>query len=80
MPVRTLRAALSKFADLAHMVKPLKRRIFVGSLLPSLERIMRMDGESIQETLAGCMGKLCSALPRSERYAGLTMFCCPRQC
>ena len=62
VPVRTLRAALSKFADLAHMVKPLKRRIFVESLLPSLERIMRMDGESIQETLAGCMGKLCSAL------------------
>lgn len=48
IPIRTLRAALSKFSDLSHMVKPLKRRVFVKSLLPSLHRIMKMPGESIQ--------------------------------
>ena len=61
-PIRSLRAALSKFSDLAHMVKPLKRRVFVTSLLPSLHRIMKMPGESIQETLASCMDKLTAAL------------------
>jgi hypothetical protein len=43
-PERSLRAALSKFADLAHKVKPIKRRVFVTSLLPSLGRIMKMPG------------------------------------
>ena len=61
-PERSLRAALSKFADLAHKVKPIKRRVFVTSLLPSLGRIMKMPGEPIQETLASCMDKLCTAL------------------
>lgn len=60
--VRTLKAALSKFADLAHLVKPLKRRVFVTSMLPSIFRIITVHDESLQETLSSAMAKICEAL------------------
>jgi len=60
--VRTLKAALSKFADLAHLVKPFKRRVFVTSMLPSIFRIIAVHDEGLQEALAAAMSKICEAL------------------
>eukprot|EP00051_Salpingoeca_urceolata_P023933 m.412608 g.412608 ORF g.412608 m.412608 type:complete len:294 (+) comp20171_c0_seq2:368-1249(+) len=59
---KSLRAALSKFADLSHLVKPMKKAVFVSSLLPSMTRVIRLNDDSVQETLSACIGKICDSL------------------
>ncbi|EGD75961.1 hypothetical protein PTSG_00669 [Salpingoeca rosetta] len=59
---KSLRTALNKFAELAHLVKPTKREAFVNTFVPNLERILAQDNESVQETAAVCMSKIFEAL------------------
>ena len=48
---RSLRAALSRFAEMARLIRPLKCRPYIVNLLPCLQRIAMRTEESVQETL-----------------------------
>ncbi|XP_041041506.1 huntingtin isoform X4 [Carcharodon carcharias] len=61
-PSRSLRAALWRFAELAHLVRPQKCRPYLVNLLPCLGRISKRSEESVQETLAGALPKIMMAL------------------
>lgn len=52
-PVRSLRAALSKFAELAPLTRPSKCRVFVTSIVPPLVVILRRTDD---EALQVCVG------------------------
>lgn len=43
--MRSLRAALAKFAELAPLTRPSKCRVFVTSLIPPLVAILQRTGE-----------------------------------
>ncbi|XP_035282540.1 huntingtin-like isoform X3 [Anguilla anguilla] len=55
---RSLRAALWRFAELSHLVRPQKCRPYLVNLLPCLTRISRRPEESVQETLAAAIPKI----------------------
>ncbi|XP_028832755.1 huntingtin isoform X3 [Denticeps clupeoides] len=59
---RSLRAALWRFAELAHLVRPQKCRPYFVNLLPCLTRITKRQEESVQETLATAIPKIMAAL------------------
>ncbi|XP_062991957.1 huntingtin isoform X2 [Elgaria multicarinata webbii] len=58
---RSLRAALWRFAELAHFVRPQKCRPYLVNLLPCLTRVSKRSEESVQETLAAAMPKILAA-------------------
>ncbi|NXE74418.1 HD protein, partial [Cochlearius cochlearius] len=58
---RSLRAALWRFAELAHLVRPQKCRPYLVNLLPCLTRISKRPEESVQETLAAAIPKVMAA-------------------
>ncbi|XP_006893721.1 PREDICTED: huntingtin [Elephantulus edwardii] len=55
---RSLRAALWRFAELAHLVRPQKCRPYLVNLLPCLTRISKRTEESVQESLAAAIPKI----------------------
>ncbi|XP_070228889.1 huntingtin isoform X4 [Bos mutus] len=55
---RSLRAALWRFAELAHLVRPQKCRPYLVNLLPCLTRTSKRPEESVQETLAAAIPKI----------------------
>ncbi|XP_031196973.1 huntingtin isoform X2 [Mastomys coucha] len=55
---RSLRAALWRFAELAHLVRPQKCRPYLVNLLPCLTRTSKRPEESVQETLAAAVPKI----------------------
>ncbi|EPY80841.1 hypothetical protein CB1_000531010 [Camelus ferus] len=55
---RSLRAALWRFAELAHLVRPQKCRPYLVNLLPCLARASKRPEESVQETLAAAVPKI----------------------
>ncbi|KAL1023919.1 hypothetical protein UPYG_G00048960 [Umbra pygmaea] len=59
---RSLRAALWRFAELAHLIRPQKCRPYLVNLLPCLTRVTKRQEESVQETLAAAVPKIMSAL------------------
>ena len=60
---RSLRAALSRFADLSHLTRPVKCRPYVLNLFPSLVKISeRTEEDLIQETLQSAMTKIMPVL------------------
>lgn len=59
---RSLRAALWRFAELAHLIRPQKCRPYLVNLLPCLTRITKRQEETVQETLASAMPKIMVAL------------------
>ncbi|XP_067354239.1 huntingtin isoform X1 [Channa argus] len=59
---RSLRAALCRFAELAHLIRPQKCRPYLVNLLPCLTRITKRQEETVQETLAVAMPKIMVAL------------------
>ncbi|XP_064420262.1 huntingtin isoform X1 [Latimeria chalumnae] len=59
---RSLRAALWRFAELAHLVRPQKCRPYLVNLLPCLTRISKRPEEAVQETLAAAIPKIMAAL------------------
>ncbi|XP_066278562.1 huntingtin-like isoform X2 [Branchiostoma lanceolatum] len=54
---RSLRAALWRFAELSHLIRPQKCRPYVVNLLPCFNRICRRQEDSVQETLANSLKK-----------------------
>ncbi|EMP35554.1 Huntingtin, partial [Chelonia mydas] len=58
---RSLRAAVWRFAELAHLVRPQKCRPYLVNLLPCLTRISKRPEESVQETLAAAIPKIMAA-------------------
>ncbi|KAM4051263.1 huntingtin isoform 3-T3 [Anomaloglossus baeobatrachus] len=58
---RSLRAALWRFAELAHLVRPQKCRPYLVNLLPCLTKICKRQEESVQETLAAAVPKIMAA-------------------
>lgn len=61
-PSRSLRAALWRFADMAHLIRPQKSRPYIVNLLPCLARACKREDEAIQETLSTAMQKICPPL------------------
>ncbi|CAL1538264.1 unnamed protein product [Lymnaea stagnalis] len=61
-PSRSLRAALWRFADMCHLIRPQKCRPYIVNLLPCVARICRREEEAVQDTLSMAMPKICSAL------------------
>lgn len=59
---RSLRAALWRFGELAHLVRPQKCRPYLVNLLPCLTRIAKRQEEMVQETLASSIPKIMAAL------------------
>ncbi|XP_053357677.1 huntingtin isoform X2 [Clarias gariepinus] len=59
---RSLRAALWRFAELTHLVRPQKCRPYLVNLLPCLTRITKRQEETVQETLASSIPKIMAAL------------------
>ncbi|XP_024914358.1 huntingtin isoform X2 [Cynoglossus semilaevis] len=59
---RSLRAALWRFAELAHLIRPQKCRPYLVNLLPCLTRITKRQEETVQETLAAAMPKIVLSL------------------
>ncbi|KAM8804110.1 huntingtin [Rhynchonycteris naso] len=55
---RSLRAALWRFAELAHLVRPQKCRPYLVNLLPCLTRTSKRPEEPVQETLAAAIPKM----------------------
>ncbi|XP_019513502.1 PREDICTED: huntingtin isoform X6 [Hipposideros armiger] len=58
---RSLRAALWRFAELAHLVRPQKCRPYLVNLLPCLTRTSKRPEESVQETVAAAIPKIMAA-------------------
>ncbi|XP_078660473.1 huntingtin-like [Branchiostoma floridae x Branchiostoma belcheri] len=54
---RSLRAALWRFAELSHLIRPQKCRPYVVNLLPCFNRICRRQEDAVQETLANSLKK-----------------------
>ena len=55
---RCLRAALWRFADMCHLIRPQKCRPYVVNILPCIARICPRPEDAIQETLASAMQKM----------------------
>nr|XP_045607422.1 huntingtin-like isoform X3 [Procambarus clarkii] len=60
--VRSLRAALSRFAALCHHIRPQKGRAYVQNLLPYVTRMARRPEEPLLETLAAALEKIMPTL------------------
>ncbi|XP_065183780.1 huntingtin-like isoform X1 [Sycon ciliatum] len=61
---RTLKAALSRFADLCHLVRVQKCRQYVEGLIPVLAQLLQREEETIQDCLSSTMPKLMSVFGR----------------
>ncbi|XP_030643764.1 huntingtin [Chanos chanos] len=59
---RSLRAALWRFAELAHLIRPQKCRPYLVNLLPCLTRITKRQEETVQETLSSAIPKVMASL------------------
>ncbi|CAL1269720.1 unnamed protein product [Larinioides sclopetarius] len=60
---RSLRAALSRFGDICHLMRPQKCRPYTVNLVPAIAKIcQRNNEESVQETLAVVISKLMPVL------------------
>lgn len=59
---RTLRAALWRFAQLCHMIRPHKGKPYVNNLIPCIVKIAERSEESLHETMANSLPKILDAL------------------
>ncbi|KAL1498153.1 hypothetical protein ABEB36_008998 [Hypothenemus hampei] len=59
---RSLRAALIRFSQLAHQIKPTKGKAYAANLLPKIVRIAERTEEVIHETLVACLPKILQSL------------------
>ncbi|XP_069698723.1 huntingtin isoform X2 [Periplaneta americana] len=59
---RPLRAALWRFAELCHLIRPQKGKPYVMNLIPCIIHIARRTEEPVQETLAAAMPKIFKSL------------------
>lgn len=61
-PARSLRAALWRFAELAHHIRPHKGKVYVTNLFPCLVHIAERNEDLVHETLALSLPKIMSVL------------------
>lgn len=59
---RSLRAALWRFAQLCHMIRPHKGKAYINNLVPCIVKISERSEESIHETLANSLTKIMESL------------------
>lgn len=59
---RSLRAALSRFSQLAHLIRPHKGKPYVTNLIPCIIKITEREEEMIQETLANSLPNIMNSL------------------
>lgn len=59
---RSLRAALWRFAELCHMIRPQKGKAYVSNLVPCIIQIAKRTEEPVLETLANALPKIFKAL------------------
>lgn len=59
---RSLRAALWRFALLAHHIRPMKGKPYVVNLMPYLVKIAERNEEQVHETLTNSLPKIMAAL------------------
>lgn len=59
---RSLRAALWRFAQLCHMIRPHKGKPYVSNLIPCINKISERAEESLHETLALSLPKIMDVL------------------
>lgn len=59
---RSLRAALWRFALLAHHIRPVKGRLYVINLMPYLIKIAERNEDLVHETFANSLPKIMAAL------------------
>eukprot|EP01135_Chromosphaera_perkinsii_P001526 Nk52_evm6s206 gene=Nk52_evmTU6s206 len=57
-PSKSLKAALTKFSALCHLIKPAKSRVFVASIIQPLCRAIVRDSDLLQEALTTILPKL----------------------
>jgi huntingtin len=51
-PAKSLRAALKRFSQLAHLIRPHKGKPYVVNLFPTLIKVSERPEEQVHETLA----------------------------
>lgn len=61
-PSRCVRSALWRFAELAPLIRPQKRRAFVVNLLPCVVKMAERHEEALQECLMSAMASVCGTL------------------
>lgn len=59
---RTLRAALIRFAQLSHLIRPQKGKAFIQNLVPSIVKIASREEEPVLETLDQSLLKIMGSL------------------
>lgn len=59
---RSLRAALWRFAQLCHMIRPQKGKPYVNNLIPCIVKISERSEESLHETMALSLPKIMDVL------------------
>lgn len=53
-----MRSALRRLADICHLLKPPRAKKYTGPILAILADFLRLDDETLMETIAGCAPKL----------------------
>lgn len=61
-PARSLRAALWRFAQLSHYIRPYKGKSYVANLMPCLLKVIERNEDSIHETLTNSLPKIMESL------------------
>lgn len=59
---RSLRAALWRFALLAHHIRPQKGKVYVTNIIPALIKVIERNEESVHETLSTSLPQIMSSL------------------
>lgn len=59
---RSLRAALWRFSELAHHIRPHKGKPYVANLMPCIIKIAERTEESVHDTLSSSLPKIMAAL------------------
>lgn len=59
---RSLRAALTRFGKLCHLIRPHKGKAYITNLVPSLVKITEREEEMVHETLGITLPKIMDAL------------------
>lgn len=62
-PVRSLRAALLRFSNMAHLIRLPKRKQYLISIMPCIVSISeRQDDDLLHESLMKCLPKILKSL------------------
>lgn len=60
--MRSLRAALWRFAELAHCIRPHKGKAYISNLVPCIVKIVERNEEQLHECLVSSLQKILKAL------------------